>query len=211
MLKDVLDKLKEPLLPIHLLNFFLSTFILGSVTHSYLKEANGAHLCEFNKDNGICKLSLSLYYYAYINTKLRKGSFSTWISTLTMLIAIVCIGIEIKWEKFSSHHRYIYLSEMLIGCLAAFIYFVMFILLASSWGSTGQDIKDRVSHRTAISACLCSFLSIISWGALGYVSYKGYKEDDLGGIERLGGYMDPVTSSYHGSMFAGSDSQQTVP
>jgi len=138
-------------------------------------------VCGFDRDEGAC-------------------SFSTLIGVVAFLLALIFVIIEAQWERLGSYHRYIYLGEGVISAFGALLFFVVFIMLASSWSKSDAALKASVSHGNASMAIASSLFSVFSWSILAYFSYKGYKEDDLGGaggMERLGGYMDPVTSSYH--------------
>jgi hypothetical protein len=109
------------------------------------------------------------------------------------------VVIEAQWEKLGSYHRWIYNGERIVSAILSFLFFVAFCILASGWSNTNESLKGLVSHGNAYMSIIASLFSVASWGALAYFSHKGYKEDDFvgGGMERLGGYLDPVTSSYH--------------
>ena len=126
-------------------------------------------------------------------------SFPTFIGVVAFLIALIFVIVEAQWERLSSYHRWIYLGELIVSVIWALLFFVVFCMLASSWSNTDDALKSLVSHGNVSVAIASSFFSVLSWGALAYFSYKGYKEDDIaGGMERLsGGYLDPVISSYH--------------
>jgi hypothetical protein len=117
---------------------------------------------------------------------------------VAFLVALIFVIVEAQWERLGSYHRYIYLGEGIVSGFSALLFFVVFVMLASGWAKTDAALKAAVSHGNASVAIAASFFSVISWSVLAYFSYKGYKEDDMvGGMERLGGYLDPVTSSYH--------------
>jgi hypothetical protein len=156
----------------------LSLILIGCVANSRAIEGD-LNVCGFNRNEGAC-------------------SFSTLIGVLAFLTALIFVVIEAQWERLGSYHRWIYLGELTVSSIWSLLFFVVFCMLASGWSATGSDLKSGVSHGNANFAIVSSFFSVASWGALAYFSYKGYKEDDMvGGMERLGGYMDPVTSSYH--------------
>jgi hypothetical protein len=176
--QGVLEKLKEPLLPAHLVNFLLSILVIACIANSRAENILAQNVCGFNENEGTC-------------------SFASLMGVVALLTATVFTVMELQWEKLASYHRWIYLSEMIISILWSFLFFVSFCQLASNWKG---DIKNSTSHVNAIFSITFSFFSILTWGGLGYMNYKGYKEDDIGGaggMERLGSYMDPVTSSYH--------------
>jgi len=157
----------------------LAIIVTACVANSRAVESND-NVCGFNRSEQAC-------------------SFSTLIGVVAFLTALVFVIIEAQWERLSSYHRWIYLGEAIVSAVWSLLFFVVFCMLASDWSNTDASLKARVSHGNANMAIASSFFSVLSWGALGYFSYKGYKEDDIvGGMERLsGGYLDPVTSSYH--------------
>lgn len=156
----------------------MSIIVVGCVANSRA-DTPTENVCGFNKNEGAC-------------------SFSTLVGVVGFLLALICVVIEAQWERLGSYHRYIYLGELITAGVWALLFFIVFCMLASDWSATDSSLKSLVSHGNANVAIAASFFSVISWGALAYFSYKGYKEDDMiGGMERLGGYMDPVTSSYH--------------
>jgi Membrane-associating domain len=154
--------------------------VLACVSNSYALES-GKYVCGFNAHDSSCHYSTGLGVFAF-------------------LTAFVFVVIEAQWEKLGSYHRWIYNGERIVSAVLAFLFFVGFCILASGWSNTNASLKDLVSHGNAYVAIISSLFSVFSWGALAYFSHKGYKEDDFvgGGMERLGGgYLDPVTSSYH--------------
>ena len=152
--------------------------VIACVSNSRAVQGEN-NVCGFNSDEGAC-------------------SFSILIGVVAFLTAFIFVIVEAQWERLGSYHRYIYLGEGIVSGFGALLFFVVFVMLASAWGKTNEALKDSVSHGNATMAIASSFFSIISWSFLAYFSYKGYKEDDMvGGMERLGGYLDPVTSSYH--------------
>jgi hypothetical protein len=157
----------------------LSIIVIACVANSRATESTGS-VCGFDRDEGAC-------------------SFSTLIGVIAFLLALVFIIVEAQWERLGSYHRYIYFGEGVVSGTGALLFFVVFVMLASGWSKTDAALKNSVSHGNASMAIASSFFSVISWSVLAYFSYKGYKEDDMvGGMERLGGgYLDPVTSSYH--------------
>lgn len=141
-------------------------------------ENSNENVCGFDRNEGAC-------------------SFSTLIGVIALLTSLVFVVAEIQWESLASYHRYIYLGEGILSAFGSLFFFVVFVMLASDWSKTDAALKSMVSHANASLAIASSFFSVFSWALLAYFSYKGYKEDDIGGMERLGGYLDPVTSSYH--------------
>jgi len=182
--RSFLEKLKEPLLPTHLANLLLALIVTGCVANARANEAGvdggaSSNVCGFDRDEGLC-------------------SFSTLIGVVSFLLALIFVIVEAQWEKLGSYHRWIYLGELIVSGIFGLLFFVSFCMLASGWSNTNAELRDEVSHGNVNVAISSSFFSVVSWATLGYFSYKGYKEDDIGGMERLGsGYLDPVTSSYH--------------
>lgn len=151
---------------------------MAAVSSARATNASGADVCGFDESEATCH-------------------FALWISVLGFLFSLSFIVMEAQWERLASYHRYIYLGELVASGSWTVLYFVTFCALASNWKG---EIKDQTSHASGNMAIAFSFFSTLSWSALAYFSYKGYKEDDLvglGGMERLGNYMDPVTAAYH--------------
>lgn len=140
-------------------------------------DDKGKDVCGFDGNDGAC-------------------GFALWISVIGFLLALAFIVMEAQWERLASYHRYIYLGELVASAAWSFFYFVVFCTLASNWKG---EMKHETSTASGNMAIAFSFFSTLSWSALAYFSFKGYKEDDIGmgGMERLGSYMDPVTAAYH--------------
>ena len=68
-----------------------------------------------------------------------------------------------------------------IAGLISFLMFIAFCMMASGWSKTDSTVAEGVGSGNPGVAIACSFLSVFSWAALCYVSYKGYKEDEIGG------------------------------
>ena len=188
-LAAVVEKLKEPLLPTHLVNWLLSVVLLGCVANSHA-DVNGERVCGFAKDEGVC-------------------SSTNGFAVAAFLTSTVFVALELRWERLANYHRNIYLGELIVAGVYVLVFFGFFVKLASAWTNTDDTIKGFVGHGNPGTAIAVTLLSMGSWGFLAWLSYKGYKEDDLGGIERLGAYggvgsyVDPVTSAYHGGVGLG--------
>jgi len=179
-LQNVAEKLKEPLLPTHLVNWLLSVILLACINNSYVEINGGPKQCQFAGDAQTC-------------------SSTTTFAIVVFLTSSVLIGVELGWEKVANYHRHIYFAELGVSGVLSLVFFGFFVKLAHEWTNTDSDLKN-MGHGNPGACITTSLLSILSWSALAYFSYKGYKEDDLGGIERLGTYgqyVDPVTSAYH--------------
>jgi len=185
LMASFMEKLKEPLLPVHLVNFLLSLVLFATVANAHAMIGADDE-CGFNNDHTACSYPWSLGLFAFF-------------------FSLACIVVELRWEHLSAYHRYVYVVEMVVGGLLSFLMFIAFCMMASAWSKTGDPLASKVGSGAPGVAIASGFLSVISWAALGYVSYKGYKEDEIGGggggMERLGGYVDPVTSTalYHGA------------
>ena len=190
---SVVEKLKEPLLPTHLANWLFSVILLGCISNSWV-DINGDDKCRFNKDASKC-------------------DSATKFAMVTFLTSSVFVGMELMWDRLANYHRYVYLGELIVSAIFVLVFFGFFVSLANAWTNTESTVKDLGGHGnpgTSIAMCI---LSIFSWALLAYLSYKGWKEDDLGGIERLGTYgqyIDPVTSAYHGAT-AGAGYEESDP
>jgi hypothetical protein len=185
LLSSFVEKLKEPLLPTHLVNWLLSVILLGCLANSWGK-INDEDVCGFNKDVSNCHQAFGF-------------------TAVCFLVATVCVIIEFQWERLSNYHRWIYLSEFIISLVFSLAFFGFFIRLTMAWGDSNSDLKHAVGHGNPQTSIAMLFFSIISWGALAFFSYKGYKEDDIGvgGMERLGTYTDPVLFAYHSGTGSG--------
>lgn len=195
------NKLKEPLLPTHLATFLFTIIVLASVPGAKF-TSEGKETCGFNGD-GTCSMGAGL------------GGFS-------LVLSLAFIAIELNWdsERLVAHHRYIYLGELGVACVFAFLFAILWVMELSGVSSASQSMKDAVGSGRYAGAIISTLLAGGAWGFLAYLSRKGYKEDDIGGIERLttrggggggGGYLDPVTSAYHGATMYESSNDPPVP
>jgi len=179
-LQTVAEKLKEPLLPTHIVNWLFTVILLGCISHSKVDINSDKAVCQFARDEQTCSSTKTFAAVAFV-------------------VASTFVVVELAWEKVANYHRYIYFAELVVSAVFALVFFGFFIKLAHEWTNTDSDLKAAGQANPGASIAV-SLLSIFSWSALAYFSYKGYKEDDLGGIERLGTYgqyVDPVTSAYH--------------
>lgn len=186
IIETLKEKIMEPMLPCHIVNFTLSMALLICVSGS--KTSTGDR-CGFDGSEDVCSYSIS------------TGVFG-------LIFASAFIACEAAWEKISHLHVRVYYSQMFFGCVMSLSCFISFLSMATKWAATGHDISKFVSHANIYLSIIFSLLGGITWAALVYLSYLAKKGNEfsastpltsinMGGIERLT-YRDPVTSSYQG-------------
>jgi hypothetical protein len=139
----------------------LAIVLFACVANSYVTESDSPQgVCAFKRDANVC-------------------SWPWGIGVSAFLASGVCIAVEMSWERLAAYHRYVYMSEMVFAGLWSFFCFISFCMLASAWNQTDASLKDRVGRGNPIGAITGAFFSTLSWAVLSYISYKGYKEDDI--------------------------------
>lgn len=189
MIESLKEKIMEPMLPSHIINFIISvlfmSFVIGSRTRNDDK-------CGFDKSEDVCSYSVSSGVFGL----LFSASF------------IVC---EVTWERIPHCHKKIYYSQMFIGAFLSLSFIISFFSMVTKWISTESDVSRFVSHTNIYLSIIFSLVGSFTWAGLSYLSYLAKKGNEfsasstseinpltslnMGGIERLT-YRDPVTSSY---------------
>lgn len=78
------------------------------------------------------------------------------------------------------YSKWIYLLQASVCWIFTPLWFLGFIRLSAGWGNTSDSVADQVSHVNVGFTIACSFFFSLTYGIVGWFSFRGYREDSNG-------------------------------
>lgn len=129
-------------------------------------------------------------------------SFGSFMGSCALIIAIIFLLIEAKYEQFScvGTRKRIVLADLITSLATSFLFIITTFTLWSKYSSL--DLEENYNGRSAKFAVLFSFLSVIVWGAIALYAYRQWQasvQEQFDGTQFHGApQSDVITTNDYG-------------
>uniref|UniRef100_A0A0K0G4V9 Synaptogyrin homolog 1 (inferred by orthology to a C. elegans protein) n=1 Tax=Strongyloides venezuelensis TaxID=75913 RepID=A0A0K0G4V9_STRVS len=102
-------------------------------------------------------------------------SFGSFMGSLALIIALIFLLIEAKYEQFScvGTRKRIVLTDLITSLAITFLFIVTTFTLWSKYSSL--ELDENYNGRSAKFAVLFSFLSVIVWAAIAFYAFRQWQ------------------------------------
>ncbi|XP_058798142.1 synaptogyrin [Phymastichus coffea] len=156
---DPITFVQRPAVILRGLCILFAIIVFGCISSKGYREENGREICLYNKESS------------------SPCSYGTAIGVIAFLASIGFLAGEYLFEQMSSvkTRKHYVLGDLGFSGFWAFLYFVGFCYLWSSWSSAERP-KDGVGVNNVQAAIAFSFFSIFTWAGCAWFAFQRFKQ-----------------------------------
>ncbi|CEF71056.1 Synaptogyrin [Strongyloides ratti] len=176
--------IKKTTVTLRILAIILSIFIWYLISSgAWYRLGTGHLICLYERSSTTC-------------------SFGSFMGSCALIIAIIFLIIEAKYEQFScvGTRKRIVLADLITSLAASFLFIITTFTLWTKYSSL--ELEENYNGRSAKFAVLFSFLSAIVWGVIALYAYRQWQasvQEQFDGTQFHGApQSDIITTSDYG-------------